>query len=69
MIALLIYRGAYIKLLPGGLDQKSFGGDSDYSIMFGPDICGTKKRYILMIIVFEYIIPLVIIFTQHIHHP
>jgi len=32
--------GGYIKLLPEGLDQKNFGGDSDYSIMFGPDLCG-----------------------------
>lgn len=32
--------GAYIKLLPSGLDQASFGGDSEYSIMFGPDVCG-----------------------------
>lgn len=32
--------GGYIKLLPEGLDQKAFGGDSPYSIMFGPDLCG-----------------------------
>ena len=36
--------GAYIKLLPPGFDQKKFGGDTDYSIMFGPDICGTGTR-------------------------
>jgi len=36
--------GAYIKLLPGGFDKKTFGGDTDYSIMFGPDICGTGTR-------------------------
>ena len=36
--------GAYIKLLPSGLDQKTFGGDLAYSIMFGPDICGTTKK-------------------------
>ena len=36
--------GAYIKLLPGGFDKKEFGGDTDYSIMFGPDICGTGTR-------------------------
>ena len=35
--------GAYIKLLPSGTDQESFGGDSKYSIMFGPDICGSCK--------------------------
>merc|ERR1712080_547427 len=32
--------GGYIKLLPSNLVQKNFGGDSDYSIMFGPDLCG-----------------------------
>ena len=36
--------GGYIKLLPSSTDQKSFGGDSPYHIMFGPDICGTTKR-------------------------
>ncbi|WOL03269.1 calreticulin-like [Canna indica] len=37
--------GGYIKLLSGDIDQKKFGGDTPYSIMFGPDICGytTKK--------------------------
>ena len=35
--------GAYIKLLPD-IDQKNFGGDSPYAIMFGPDICGSTKR-------------------------
>ena len=36
--------GGYIKLLPSTVDQKNFGGDSKYHIMFGPDICGTTKR-------------------------
>jgi len=36
--------GAYIKLMPSGIDQASFGGDTDYSIMFGPDMCGYTKR-------------------------
>jgi len=36
--------GGYIKILPDGLDQKKFGGDSEYNIMFGPDICGTGTR-------------------------
>merc|ERR1719361_2320310 len=31
--------GGYIKLFPAGLDQEHFTGDSDYSIMFGPDVC------------------------------
>ena len=36
--------GGYIKLLPGSVDQKSFGGDTPYAIMFGPDICGTATK-------------------------
>jgi calreticulin len=36
--------GAYIKLLPSGLDQEKFNGDSTYNIMFGPDICGSSTR-------------------------
>lgn len=35
--------GAYIKLL-GDIDQKKFGGDTPYQIMFGPDICGPSNR-------------------------
>mmetsp|Transcript_32514 Transcript_32514/g.64879 ORF Transcript_32514/g.64879 Transcript_32514/m.64879 type:complete len:398 (+) Transcript_32514:65-1258(+) len=31
--------GGYIKLLPT-IDQAKFGGDDEYSIMFGPDLCG-----------------------------
>jgi len=31
--------GGYIKLLPK-MDPKNFGGDTPYSIMFGPDMCG-----------------------------
>jgi len=36
--------GAYIKLFPNGLDQKDLNGDSQYNIMFGPDICGNIKK-------------------------
>eukprot|EP01090_Pellita_catalonica_P008839 TRINITY_DN19904_c0_g1_i1.p1 TRINITY_DN19904_c0_g1~~TRINITY_DN19904_c0_g1_i1.p1 ORF type:complete len:412 (+),score=131.44 TRINITY_DN19904_c0_g1_i1:73-1308(+) len=36
--------GGYIKLLPAGLDQTTFNGDSDYNIMFGPDKCGSTQR-------------------------
>jgi calreticulin len=36
--------GGYIKLLPSKTDQKNFNGDSEYAIMFGPDICGTSTR-------------------------
>jgi len=36
--------GGYVKLLPAGLDQANFNGDSDYNVMFGPDICGATKK-------------------------
>lgn len=36
--------GGYIKLLPSTSDMKSFGGDTPYSIMFGPDICGYSTK-------------------------
>jgi len=36
--------GAYIKLLPPGLDQSKFEGDSAYNVMFGPDVCGSTRR-------------------------
>merc|ERR1711959_194294 len=41
--------GAYVKLLPASLDAKKFQGDSEYNIMFGPDICGssTKKTHVI----------------------
>jgi len=41
--------GGYLKLLPKGLNQNKFNGDSDYNIMFGPDICGssTKKTHVI----------------------
>ena len=36
--------GGYVKLFPAGLDQEQLSGDSEYNIMFGPDICGSTKR-------------------------
>eukprot|EP01097_Dermamoeba_algensis_P001313 TRINITY_DN1500_c0_g1_i1.p1 TRINITY_DN1500_c0_g1~~TRINITY_DN1500_c0_g1_i1.p1 ORF type:complete len:411 (+),score=157.83 TRINITY_DN1500_c0_g1_i1:66-1235(+) len=36
--------GGYFKLHPATLDQESFNGDSEYYIMFGPDVCGSTKR-------------------------
>jgi len=36
--------GGYIKLIPSGLDQETFNGDSKYNVMFGPDICGSTKK-------------------------
>jgi len=37
--------GGYVKLLAPGVDVENFNGDTGYTIMFGPDICGysTKK--------------------------
>ncbi|KAJ3411853.1 hypothetical protein HDV05_001642 [Chytridiales sp. JEL 0842] len=35
--------GGYIKLLPR-MNPKTFNGDTEYSIMFGPDICGYEKK-------------------------
>ncbi|ONK67580.1 uncharacterized protein A4U43_C05F1510 [Asparagus officinalis] len=36
--------GGYMKLLSGIIDQKNFGSDTPYSIMFGPDICGETSK-------------------------
>lgn len=32
--------GGYVKLAPKGTDLATFNGDTPYSIMFGPDMCG-----------------------------
>ncbi|KAF0912322.1 hypothetical protein E2562_014000 [Oryza meyeriana var. granulata] len=42
--------GGYVKLLGGDVDQRKFGGETPYSIMFGPDICGyaTKKVHAIL---------------------
>jgi len=42
--------GGYLKILPAtGVDQAKFNGDTNYNIMFGPDICGssTKKTHLI----------------------
>jgi len=42
--------GGYLKILPAtGVDQSKFNGDTNYNIMFGPDICGssTKKTHLI----------------------
>jgi calreticulin len=36
--------GGYLKIMPAGIDQKTFNGDSPYNVMFGPDICGSTKK-------------------------
>jgi len=41
--------GGYIKLAPSNLNQKSFNGDSEYNIMFGPDICGSSTKKVHLI--------------------
>ena len=44
--------GAYLKLLPGGkkFDAAKFGGETPYSVMFGPDVCGAsnKKTHVIL---------------------
>merc|ERR1719393_741424 len=41
--------GGYIKLLPEGLKQETFGGDDEYHIMFGPDLCGYDVSHVHLI--------------------
>jgi calreticulin len=41
--------GGYVKVMGDGLDQSDFKGDTDYFIMFGPDICGTSTRKVHVI--------------------
>jgi len=41
--------GGYIKILPSAVDQKEFNGDSQYNIMFGPDICGSSTKKVHLI--------------------
>ena len=33
-----------MQLVPPGFEASKFGGDTPYSVMFGPDICGTSTR-------------------------
>ncbi|KAG0470247.1 hypothetical protein HPP92_016343 [Vanilla planifolia] len=42
--------GGYLKLINGTIDQQQFGGDTPYSIMFGPDVCGEKRKRVHMIL-------------------
>jgi len=41
--------GGYVKLFPSSLNSADMTGDSEYNIMFGPDICGpgTKKVHVI----------------------
>ncbi|KAE8702945.1 Calreticulin [Hibiscus syriacus] len=45
--------GGYIKLLSGYVNQKKFGGDTPYSLMFGPDICGTQTKKLHLILSYQ----------------
>ena len=46
--------GGYIKVLPShNFDIKQFGGKTDYSIMFGPDICGSSTRRVHVIFTYK----------------
>ena len=36
--------GGYIKIFKGDIDQKNLHGDTDYQLMFGPDVCGPSNR-------------------------
>lgn len=45
--------GGYIKLLSGYVNQKKFSGDTPYSVMFGPDICGTDKKKLHVIVSYQ----------------
>jgi len=41
--------GGYVKVFPDGFEPEKLHGESDYNIMFGPDICGysTKKVHVI----------------------
>ncbi|CAL5364793.1 unnamed protein product [Camellia sinensis] len=45
--------GGYIKLLSGFVNQKKFGGDTPYSLMFGPDLCGTQTKKLHVILSYQ----------------
>jgi len=45
--------GGYIKLMGSDFDQSTFGGDTDYKIMFGPDLCGYDVSRIHSIFTFN----------------
>ncbi|KAG5530683.1 hypothetical protein RHGRI_025596 [Rhododendron griersonianum] len=45
--------GGYIKLHSGYVNQKKYGGDTPYSLMFGPDICGTQTKKLHVIVSYQ----------------
>ncbi|XP_078280006.1 uncharacterized protein LOC144607200 [Rhinoraja longicauda] len=42
--------GGYIKLFPADVDQEGIHGETEYYVMFGPDICGyiTKQVHVIL---------------------
>jgi calreticulin len=42
--------GGYLKVMSAETDQAKFNGDSEYMIMFGPDICGTTTKKVHVIL-------------------
>jgi calreticulin len=38
--------GGYIKLMPEGFKPATFGGDDEYHVMFGPDLCGYDVSHV-----------------------
>ncbi|XP_038898718.1 calreticulin-3 [Benincasa hispida] len=45
--------GGYIKLHSGYVNQKKYGGDTPYSMMFGPDLCGTQTKKLHAILSYQ----------------
>ncbi|KAG7018410.1 Calreticulin-3, partial [Cucurbita argyrosperma subsp. argyrosperma] len=45
--------GGYIKLHSGYVNQRKYGGDTPYSLMFGPDLCGTQTKKLHMILSYQ----------------
>eukprot|EP01121_Diplochlamys_sp_Union-15-3_P015899 TRINITY_DN531_c0_g3_i7.p1 TRINITY_DN531_c0_g3~~TRINITY_DN531_c0_g3_i7.p1 ORF type:complete len:399 (-),score=115.88 TRINITY_DN531_c0_g3_i7:74-1270(-) len=41
--------GGYLKIYPASLDQENMNSESEYNIMFGPDICGSSTRRVHVI--------------------
>merc|ERR1711937_155487 len=41
--------GGYVKVFPAGFEPEDMHGESEYNLMFGPDICGysTKKVHVI----------------------
>jgi len=41
--------GGYVKIMKSGVKLEDFDGNTDYNVMFGPDICGPPKKMIHII--------------------